>query len=175
MQKLKLTRRAVLAAAFAIVATPLVAGDMDDTAMHGPSITLDNGFVLHDPYMRLTPKSGAAFFGLENKGVTDDRLIGASSPIARKVELHTHVMIDGVARMMPIEGGIAVPQGAMHMLARGGDHVMFMGLTQKPEQGDLVEVTLTFETSGDFAIQIPVDNRRKGGGSMLHMDSSDNG
>jgi copper(I)-binding protein len=53
------------------------------------------------------------------------------------------------------------------MLARGGDHVMFMGLNEPFADGDTVAVTLVFEHAGEVAVEIPVDLNRKpthGGG-----------
>lgn len=109
-----------------------------------------------------TAKSGAAFFMLTNETDQDDRLIAASSDIANKVELHTHIAgDDGVMQMTEIEGGVPIAAGEMHAFQRGGDHVMFMGLSESLEQGAEITVTLTFEKAGDVVVQIPVDHDRK--------------
>jgi len=63
-------------------------------------------------------------------------------------------------RMVEVEEGFAVPAGGMHALKRGGDHVMFMGLTRPMEQGDTVNVTLIFEKAGRIEVEIPVDLER---------------
>ncbi len=129
--------------------------------------------MVHDPYARSSTSkstSGAAFMVLKNMGAEDDRLIAARSDIAKKVELHTHKEdANGVMKMMQIQGGIAVPAGGEHMLMRGGDHVMFMGLTQGLEQGDMISLTLTFEKAGDMTIEVPVDLARKPGEHMHGM------
>ena len=84
---------------------------------------------------------------IENTGDSDDRLVSATSDAAMKVELHTHVADDnGVMKMMEVEDGITIPANGQHALARGGDHVMFMGLTGPLEQDSEIAVTLTFET-----------------------------
>ncbi|MEQ5871289.1 copper chaperone PCu(A)C [Sagittula sp. NFXS13] len=131
-----------------------------------------------DPYARAagpTAKAGAAFMVIENTGDSDDRLVGAASDIAARVELHTHKdMGEGVMRMMQVEEGFAVPAGGTHALARGGDHVMFMGLKRPMNQGDMVTVTLTFEKAGDIEIDVPVDLERQPGSEMQH-DSADHG
>ena len=134
-----------------------------------------DGLMVHDAYARAaspSAKAGAAFMMLMNKSDQDDRLIGARSDVAKRVELHTHIENDeGVMRMTQIEGGIAVPAGATHMMQRGGDHVMLMGLNQSLSQGDLVEITLIFENAGEMVIEVPVDNERKGAhGAMTHSD-----
>ena len=133
-----------------------------------------------DPYARASgpsAKAGAAFFEIRNTGAADDRLIGAAATIAKRVELHTHKdMGDGVMKMMEVEEGFPVPAGGSHMLQRGGDHVMFMGLTGPMEQGNVISVTLTFEQAGDVVVEVPVDLERQPmhgdmkSGTMNHGD-----
>ena len=114
-------------------------------------------------------KAGAAFIHIMNTGTSDDRLIDAKSSAAKKVELHTHIdMGDGVMKMTHVPEGFSLPAGEAHMLKRGGDHVMFMGLTAPFEQGKLLDVTLIFERAGEIEVQIPVDLERKATHSMNH-------
>ncbi|WP_146344133.1 copper chaperone PCu(A)C [Phaeobacter marinintestinus] len=147
------------AVAAAALAMPAFAGDI----------------MVHDPYARASTKmstSGAAFMVLMNHSAEDDRLVSASSDVAQRVELHTHMEdANGVMKMMEVEEGFPVPAGGEHALARGGDHVMFLGLNQPFNQGDLISVTLTFEKAGDVVVEIPVDLERKPmhGGQMKHQ------
>ena len=122
-----------------------------------------DGIMINDAYARsASPKAGAAFMVIENTGSEDDRLIAASSDVAKRVELHTHKIDDnGVAKMMEVEEGFPIAAGESHTLARGGDHVMFMGLNAPFENGQTLTVTLTFEQAGDMIVEIPVDLDRK--------------
>ncbi len=153
--------RSILLAACAALtlATPGFAGD---------SITIT------DPYIRSstpTSPSGGAFMVIMNHGDTQDRLIGARSDIAKKVEIHTHIEgADGVMKMTKVEDGIVLEPGEMHSLKRGGDHVMFMGLTQELKQGDTVSVTLIFEKAGEVTVELPVDRERKPAKMHKHSD-----
>lgn len=128
--------------------------------------------VVHDTYFRSsTPTSptGAAFMVLMNHGDVDDTLIAARSDVSKMVEIHTHIEdADGVMRMRPIEGGIVLNAGEMHMLERGADHLMFMGLNKAMEQGDTMTVILVFEHAGEMTIEIPVDRERKAGQAHNH-------
>jgi len=134
-----------------------------------------------DPYARVSTmmsKSGAAFMVIENHGAEDDRLVAAASDIAARVELHTHQAdANGVMKMIEVEEGFAIPAGGSHALARGGDHVMFMGLNRSLQHGDTVAVTLTFEKAGDITLEIPVDLERKPmmGGQMQQGMGHGNG
>ena len=132
-----------------------------------PITSFAQGLMVMDPYVRASgpmARAGAAFMMIHNESDVDVTLIGAETEAARKVELHTHVMEDDVARMRQIEGGITIPAGGMHMLERGADHVMLMGLTEKLEQGDVITLVLEFEGAEPLTLEVPVDNERKGGG-----------
>ncbi len=103
--------------------------------------------------------SGAVFFEIVNHSTTaPDRLISASSDVAQRVELHTHLIdANGVARMVEVEDGFAVAPGETHVLERGGDHVMLMGLTRPLADGDIFELKLVFEREGEVVVEVPVD------------------
>ena len=59
------------------------------------------------------------------------------------------------------EDGFAVPAGGGHMLERGGDHVMLMGLTESLEDGESFPLTLVFEEAGEVVVEVPVDLTRQ--------------
>lgn len=134
--------------------------------------------MVHDQYARVATKmstSGAAFMQIMNMGAEADQLIEARSDVAKRVELHTHMESgDGVMKMVHVEEGFAIPAEGSHMLQRGGDHVMFMGLNQELKHGDIVPVTLVFRNAGEISIEIPVDLERKpapgGHGHMKHSN-----
>lgn len=158
--------KSLLGVAALCAALPAFAGDIE----------------VKDAYARTSSamaKSGAAFMVIENTGDADDRLVSAASDVAQKVELHTHMdMGDGVMKMMEVKEGFAVPAHGHHVLARGGDHVMLLGLTRELKQGDMVSVTLTFEKAGEMTIEVPVDLERQDGmqmgGGMGHDHSKMN-
>ena len=113
-----------------------------------------------DAYARFMPGSmaGAAFMVIENAGDADDQLIDAKSDIADRVELHTHKAdASGMMQMIHVPEGFAIPAHGDHSLQRGGDHVMLMGLKEKPENGQSFSLTLTFEKAGDVTVEVPVD------------------
>ena len=133
---------------------------------------------IKDPYARVSTmmsKSGAAFMVIENTGDTDDRVIGAASDVAERVELHTHIAdANGVMQMVEVKEGFPVPAHGEHVLKRGSDHVMFMGLTRPLSDGDIVHVVLTLEKAGEVAVDIPVDLKRDAAApAAMPMDSMD--
>lgn len=146
--------RSTLAAAAAafLIASPLAAEE-HPAGMH-----------IHDVYARTmgaVGASGAAFMMIHNNSDQDDRLVGAASDVAERVELHTHKEdANGVMQMMHVPEGFPLPAGETHELARGGDHVMLMGLTRELKQGDSFSLTLTFEKAGEVTLDVTVDNER---------------
>lgn len=137
-------RKILLAAAVTAFSSPVFASE----------INIADGYVLA---VSPAAMAGAAFMDITNSGDTDDRLIGAYTDVAKKSEIHTHVMTDGVMEMRAVDGGLEVPAGGSHLLARGGDHVMLMGLTQPLKAGDIVTLTLIFEHAGEMSVELPVN------------------
>ncbi len=83
-----------------------------------------------------------AFMELTGKSAV--RLVGAESPAAKTVEVHSMRMEKGVMKMSPVKG-IDVLAGKTVKLAPGGYHVMMMGLEKPLSTGERVPLTLTFE------------------------------
>ncbi|WP_339947151.1 copper chaperone PCu(A)C [uncultured Albimonas sp.] len=143
------------AALAALVALPALAADVS----------------VRDAYARSSnPKVAGAFMVLTNEGDSPARLVGVRSDVAAKVELHTHIMEDGVAKMRPVDS-MEVPAHGEHELKRGGDHVMMMGLHAPLAQGDAIAVTLVFDDGEEIAVEIPVDNERQDMSGMDHGKS----
>lgn len=139
-----------------------IAAALAATALAFPAFAQD--ITVNDPYARssaMMATSGAAFMTITNNSGTDDRLIAAASPVSEKVELHTHKQDEnGVMRMIHVEEGLPIAAGETLMLERGGNHIMFLGIEAPFEQGATVPLTLTFETAGEIAVEVPVDLER---------------
>lgn len=110
-------------------------------------------------------KTGAAYMVLKNNGSTDDKLIGAESDVAKKTQIHTAEMKDGMMNMHRVEF-ILVPGGGSAELKPGGYHVMMMGLKQPLKEGREVHITLKFENAGEIKVTAPV---KKAGKNMKGM------
>jgi periplasmic copper chaperone A len=123
------------------------------------------------PWTRATPKGSAvagAYMTISNKGTEADRLLGGSSPVAGRFEVHSMTMEQGVAKMRPVEGGLEVKPGATVELKPGGFHVMLVDLKQPLEKGQKVKATLEFEKAGKVEIEYTVEALGAGAPAM-HM------
>lgn len=139
---------AALAVVLAGIITPATAADF--TA---------GSIVVSDPWVRASAgramKTGAAFTVLANNGTEMDQLVAAESPVAERVELHTHMMDGGVMKMRQVEA-IEVNPGTPTVLQPGGLHIMFIGLHAPLKEGSMVPITLVFEKAGRIAITAQV-------------------
>lgn len=126
-----------------------------------PALAHDTGhgtIAIDQPWTRATPPAARAaggFVTIHNTGADDDRLVGATSPLGT-VEIHTMDMKDGVMRMRHLPDGLAVPAGGTVMLKPGGDHLMFLGLSEPVVEGMPIPVTLRFEKAGEVMVELEV-------------------
>jgi copper(I)-binding protein len=99
--------------------------------------------------------TGAGYLTIRNAGSQPDRLLSATSPIARKVEMHSHIRDGEVMRMREV-ADIPVPAGQTVELRPGGLHIMLIGLTEPLRQGTEVPLTLQFEQAGRLEVMLHV-------------------
>ena len=107
--------------------------------------------------------TGAAFMTIVNTGDADDKLVAASTSIARTTEIHETKMENGVMKMRMLMGGLAIPAGAEVALKPMGLHVMMMGVMEKLVEGETLLLTLTFEQAGSVELAVPI----AGPGAMM--------
>ena len=155
-------------AAVAVFIATLIAG-----AVEAHEVTVKGLQIVH-PYVRATPKGMAVTAGyvkITNTGKDADKLIGASMAGAGKAELHTTLMEDGIAKMRPLAGGLAIGPGETVELKTSGAHIMFTGLTKSLSEDTYIDGTLVFEKAGTVAIEyavVPLAGDAKAGSEHEH-------
>ena len=97
--------------------------------------------------------SSAAYVSITNHGKMADRLVGVTSNLARKTELHKMEMDNGVMKMRQVAGGIDLLAGKTIHLAQGGYHVMLMGLNAPLTADSMFEITLVFKNAGEKTLK----------------------
>lgn len=115
--------------------------------------------VITQAWSRATPggaKLGSGYLTIENKGTAPDRLIGGSSELAARIQIHEMTMNNGIMTMRPLEAGLAIEPGKTIKLAPGGYHLMLFDLKRPLKQGDRVPITLEFEKAGKVSIVLDV-------------------
>ncbi|MAY86173.1 MAG: hypothetical protein CML02_05565 [Pseudooceanicola sp.] len=118
---------------------------------------------------------GGGFMTITNTGATDDRLIGAASSVAGHMEVHEMAMDGDVMRMRELADGLPIPAGETVELKPGGFHIMFMELQEPLVEGEVVTVTLTFETAGEVEVPLMIGKMNAKGHDHGSMDHGSHG
>ena len=107
---------------------------------------------------RATPPGAevaAGYLEVRNTGKEADRIIGASTPAAARVELHTTALEGGVMKMREVKT-FEVPAKKRLELKSGGSHLMLVGLRKPFVKGQRIPLTLHFERGGDLHVELVV-------------------
>jgi len=99
---------------------------------------------------------GGAFMTIVNMGTSDDRLIVASTTVARTAELHETKEENGVMKMTPVPA-LEIKPGTRVTLAPGGIHIMPTGLKAPLKQGESFPLVLKFEKAGAVNVMVKVE------------------
>ncbi|MEI6415718.1 MAG: copper chaperone PCu(A)C [Pseudomonadota bacterium] len=115
------------------------------------------GIAVSDAYARAAPPGAhsAIFMTLDNRTAKPHALVKAESPAAQAVELHVHVLEDGMMEMRPVPR-LELPANQRLTLEPGGAHVMLIGLTGSLSPGQQIPLTLEFEDGSRQALVVPV-------------------
>jgi len=137
---------------------PLIAAAA--VAAHAHDFRLGD-LVIDHPYAVPSDAAGQAtnayLRGLRNTGAQDDRLLGASSPVARTTTLQC-VPAGGGA---PADTTLPLPAGATVALRHDGACALHLeGLRQPLKVGDHLPLTLKFERAGEIEVHVDVQQPR---------------
>jgi copper(I)-binding protein len=126
-------------------------------AAHADEAT-SKGVTIEHPWARATPAGatvGAAFLTIRTDKETSDRLTGISSLVAGRAEVHSSSMTNGIMKMRRLDG-IDLKPGETHVLKPMGEHIMLFDLKHPLKEGDVVDLTLTFEKAGPITAHAKV-------------------
>jgi copper(I)-binding protein len=93
---------------------------------------------------------------IKNNGSDPDRLVGATSAAAGKVEVHEMSMDEGVMKMRPVSGGLEIKPGETVELKPSSFHLMMFDLKQQIENGKPFKASLNFEKAGPVEVEFTV-------------------
>ena len=110
------------------------------------------------PWSRATPPgavTAAGYMEIRNSGREPDRLTGASTPAAERVELHVTLREGDVVRMREVRE-LEVPARQRLTLRPGGPHLMIVGPKKPFAPGERVPLNLRFERAGEIQVLVEV-------------------
>lgn len=130
---------------------------------------------LRHPWSALAPPVAPVLGGyvtIVNTGQESDRLVGGTTNIAERLEIHESSLVEGVAKMRPAKQGLEIAPGATLALQPGGTHIMLVKPINRPVEGEKFKATLLFEKAGavevEFVVQRP--KRESGEDHSCHQD-----
>jgi periplasmic copper chaperone A len=115
--------------------------------------------VVEAPWSRATPggaKVAGGYMRITNTGSESDRLVGGSTVVAERFEVHRSTVAEGIARMEPVTGGLEIAPGQTVELKPGNMHAMFVNLRQGLKPGETVKGMLVFEKAGVLKVEYRV-------------------
>ena len=139
----------IAAACAALIVTPVTAHDYKVGALK-----------IGHPWARATPKGapvGGGYLTITNTGKSPDRLVGGTTAIAKRFEIHQMKMDNGVMKMRMLPNGLAIKPGQTVTLDPDGYHIMFTGLKAPLVKGQHVAATLRFEKAGEVKVDFTVE------------------
>ncbi len=152
----------------------LVAGD--EQHAHGKAAATVGAIEIDAPWSRPASAggNGAGYLKITNNGTDDDVLLGASSDVAGRVEVHeTSIDDKGVASMKKLDT-VELKSGQSVELKPAGMHIMFLGLKEPLKEGGVVKAQLKFQKAGDVAVEFAVNTAapagEAGGHEHMHHD-----
>jgi periplasmic copper chaperone A len=145
-------------ATLAMVLLLTEAGYTGRTEHGGRTIHLDNAWSRRAPMLGQEGQggsslgNGAVYVRISNHGSAPDALLSAATDVATTVELHQTVAESGKMVMRPLPR-FDIPAGGNLKMKPGGYHIMLLGLKRDLQQGEMVNVTLTFEKGGQMSVE----------------------
>ncbi|MEY4457412.1 MAG: hypothetical protein RIS25_5, partial [Actinomycetota bacterium] len=113
-----------------------------------------------DPWAKATTADMAnmtgAFMTLTNTTDHDLTVVSATSTITDDVEVHEMAMVDGQMVMQEVQDDLVIPAGGTFEFKPGGNHFMFMGLTESLEPGEFVDLTIEFDDGTSLTVNTEI-------------------
>jgi len=100
-------------------------------------------------------KVGAGYLTIRNQAEKADKLLGASSSVAARVETHIVEKQGDVMRMREVKG-YDVPAKGSFELKPGGPHLMLVDIKRQLREGEKVPLVLRFQNAGEIRAELEV-------------------
>jgi len=116
------------------------------------------GVSVTDGYIRASipgTNNSSAYMTIDNNGEKTVTLVKVSSKISPQIEMHNHLMKNGMMHMQQLEK-IDINANSRVQLQPHGLHLMFFDLTKSLSVEDVIEITLHFSDKNSVTVSLPV-------------------
>lgn len=136
----------------------LLAAALTGAAAQATAEQAPTGVSLERPWARAsigTSRPAAAYLTIVNQRPEPVRLVGITTPLAARAEVHRTVKAGNVMRMEQVER-LDVPPGGRVVFEPGGLHIMLLDLRQPLVKGGTLPMTLRFSGGGSIDVSVPI-------------------
>ena len=129
----------------------------------GITESLTKGITIEQGYVRETipgTSISSAYMNINNNTEQSVSLLGASSDVSQRIEIHQHTMLDGMMKMRRVES-VNAEAGDTLTLAPSGYHLMIFDLTEPLQAGQSMTITLHFSGEKNIEITLPVQSIKR--------------
>jgi len=101
--------------------------------------------------------TAAIYLPLLNTGKEPDKLLGATSALADKIDIRDEKKENGIASMPKLDA-LTLEPGKPVALRPGGMHLMVFGLKKQLKVGEMFPLTLQFEKAGNANVEAKIED-----------------
>lgn len=126
------------------------------------------------PWARVTPALAtvaSAYLTIRNSGSEPDKLVGGTTSIAERIEIHQMSIDGGIARMRPLPEGVEIGPGTTVKLAPGDIHLMLIKPVRQLIEGERFKATLQFARAGSVVVEFVIQQNASNATSNGHGGS----
>ncbi len=128
--------------------------------IHPEPVAAREGTAVIHPWAKGGARSGTVmpmYVVLENNGMTQERLLGISSPMADHIVINRLVLEAGLIRAANLQE-IVLPPGGRLAFRPGERQLTLIGARVPIEPGSFIPLTFTFERGGKLTANLRVEN-----------------
>ncbi|HJU06226.1 MAG TPA: copper chaperone PCu(A)C [Nitrospiraceae bacterium] len=115
--------------------------------------------VVEQAWARVNPgsaKTAAVYLTIHNLSADNDYLVAVDSPAASATTIHESQVKNGIARMVPIPGGVEMVSHSEVIMRPGALHIMLTGISGALSPGENLPVRMIFRDAGTLEFEVPV-------------------
>tara|TARA_B110000090_G_C13138563_1_gene352865 strand:- start:219 stop:677 length:459 start_codon:yes stop_codon:yes gene_type:complete len=127
------------------------------TSVQAQDLTVTEGFIRESiPGTTIS----SAYMTLTNTSEKSMTLVGVSSKVSARIEIHEHTMANGMMSMGQVES-IVIGSKDTVILQPSGLHLMIFDIEAPLKHGDLISLTLHLSSQSTVEVQLPVQGIKR--------------
>ncbi len=102
----------------------------------------------------------AAYMTISNKSEQSIKLIAAKSRLSNRIEIHQHLMVDGMMKMRK-QDFLQINANSTATLQPSGYHLMIFDVQAPLTDGETLAITLYFDNKQEVTVSLPIQGLKQ--------------